>query len=255
MGNGNDILVGIDPVISSSKSYLFPNGLRSYLEDLDIKTLAQAHNSLPDAHHYWYSAKDLLLDGEWKDISNTFIRNMVLNGIHLSADSDSLLWEFNKKDGKISVAKAYECIVNSHNPVLSSRLYTSFWSRLLPRKIGCFLWLVLKNKVLTWDNIKKKGKIGPGICSLCYTNEETVHHLFSRCLIWKSILDLLCDQLQFYIPPEVDTIEEFMDHWASIFPRSSALFYLPHHTIWAIWKARDMVIFEGKKATVLGIYH
>ena len=66
VGNGNDILIGIYPVIGTPNSYLFPDGLRSYLEDLDIKTLAQAHNTLSDAHHYWYSAEELLLDSEWK---------------------------------------------------------------------------------------------------------------------------------------------------------------------------------------------
>ena len=187
VGNGNDILVGIDPVIGSTNSFLFPDGLRSYLEDLEIKTLAQVHNTLPDAYQYWYTAEELLLAGEWKDIWNSFVRHLVQNGIRLTDEPDSLLWEFNKKDGKLSAAKAYECIVRSHNPVLGSPLYTSLWSKSLPCKIGCFLWLVLRNKVLTWDNLQKKGKIGPGICSLCLACEEIVLHLFSRCMLWKSL--------------------------------------------------------------------
>ena len=40
VGNGNYILIDIDPVIGTSTSDLFPDGLRSYLEDVDIKTLA-----------------------------------------------------------------------------------------------------------------------------------------------------------------------------------------------------------------------
>ena len=84
-GNGNDILIGIDPVMGNPISHLFPDGLRSYLEDLDIKTLAQARNTLSDAHHYWYSAEELYLDGEWKEVWNTFTRDLDLNGIHLSS--------------------------------------------------------------------------------------------------------------------------------------------------------------------------
>ena len=134
----------------------------------------------------------------------------------------------------ISAVKAYECIVNSYNPVLGSRLYTSFWSGLLPHKIGCLSWLVLRNKVLTWDNLQKRGKIGPGICSLCFSNEETVFHLFSRCPIWISIHGLISDHLQLYIPPKADTIAEFMDFWVSVYPRGSVLSYIPHHIFWAI---------------------
>ena len=49
VGNGVDIWIGIDPVIGVSSTHLLPEELRSYLEDLDIKTLSQAHNTLPDS--------------------------------------------------------------------------------------------------------------------------------------------------------------------------------------------------------------
>ena len=67
VGNGRDISIGVDPLIGIPHSYLLPEGLRTYLEDLDITSLARAHNSLPDAQHYWYTVEELLLDGEWKE--------------------------------------------------------------------------------------------------------------------------------------------------------------------------------------------
>ena len=73
VGNGRDIQVGVDPLIGNSHTFLLPDGLRTYLEDLDIISLAQAHNSLPDAHGYWYSAEELLLEGEWKNAWNRYI--------------------------------------------------------------------------------------------------------------------------------------------------------------------------------------
>ena len=118
-------------MIGSANNFHFLEGLRTYLEDLNIITLALVHNTLPDACQYWYTADELLLDGEWKDIWNRFIRCLVRNGIRLSNDPDYLLWEFNKKDGKLSVAKAYECIVKSHNPVLGNRLFATLWSKSL----------------------------------------------------------------------------------------------------------------------------
>ena len=172
-------------MIGNPTSYHFPVEQRTYLEDLGIKTLAQAHNTLPDAHHYWYTANELYLEGDWKNIWNSFTRNLDLNGIRLSTECDLLIWEYNKVNGMISADKVYECIVNSYKPDPGSRLFNSLWSSLLPCKIGCFVWLVLRNKILTWDNLQKRGKIGPGICSLCYSNEETVHHMFSRCPIWR----------------------------------------------------------------------
>ena len=149
VGNGNDIWIGIDPVIGIPTSHLFPDGLRFYLEDLDIKTLSEACNTLSDSQHYWYSAEELYLDGEWKEVWNSYTRNLDLNGIRLSSQSDSLIWDYNKKDGTISADKVYDCIVKSFSPAMGSRLFKTLWSGTLPRKIGCFSWLVLRNKVLT----------------------------------------------------------------------------------------------------------
>ena len=255
MGDGNDILISMDPVIGNPAAFHFPEDLRTYLEDLGIITLAQVHNSLLDAHHYWFTAEELYLEGDWKNIWNTFIRCLDLNGIRLTNTSDSLIWEFNKISGLISADKVYECIVNSYQPNLGSRLFSTLWSNLLPRKIGCFTWLVLKNKILTWDNLQKRGKIGPGICSMCFANDETVHHIFSSCPIWRCILGAVCDQLQLCIPPVADSISVFFEEWVASYHRSSALFYIPHFAIWAVWKARNKAVFDGNKVNILCVMH
>ena len=57
MGNGNDIILGIDPIVGSQAPYILPLELREYLEDMDIVTLAQANNAQPNAHHYWFMAE------------------------------------------------------------------------------------------------------------------------------------------------------------------------------------------------------
>ena len=49
VGNGSDILIGVDSIISAHSSFILPEELRSYPEDLDICTLSQAHNILPDS--------------------------------------------------------------------------------------------------------------------------------------------------------------------------------------------------------------
>ena len=165
------------------------------MADLDIISLAQAQNSLPDAHCYWYSADELLLDGEWKTAWNSYTRALELNGIRLTEAPDILMWDYNKKDGMVSASSAYDCLVNFYRPVMRNRVSLSLWNSSLPRKIGCFIWLVQKNRILTWDNLQKRGKNGPGICVLCLNNEETVLHLFTRCPIWISIQGIISDLL------------------------------------------------------------
>ena len=67
VGNGKDVLIGIDLVIGVPTSLSLPDGLRTFLDDLDITSLSQACTTLSDSQHYWYSAEDLCMDGEWKE--------------------------------------------------------------------------------------------------------------------------------------------------------------------------------------------
>ena len=166
-GNGNDILLGVDPIIGTHNFYILPEELRSYLEDLDISTLSQAHNILPDAWSYWYTADELGLGGSLKEAWNAYTKGLLSGGIHLSPLSDSLVWDFNKKEGTISAKCAYDCIVHSFSHPVGSRIYLLLWNNDLPDKIGCFIWLDIGNKLLTWDNLQKRGWSGPGICALC----------------------------------------------------------------------------------------
>ena len=64
VGNGQDILVGVNPIIGTHSLSDLPLGLRDYLDDFGIVSLNHAHNSLPGLHNYWYSAKDLDIEGD-----------------------------------------------------------------------------------------------------------------------------------------------------------------------------------------------
>jgi hypothetical protein len=55
-----------------------------------------------------------------------------------------------------------------------------WWIKALPNFI-LFMWLILKNKVLTWEALQKRSKVGPGIYLLCQRSEETTSHLFHGC--------------------------------------------------------------------------
>ena len=157
MDNGNDIYIGVDPIVGNSSPYSLLVELRSYLEDLDICTLSQTHNILPDSQHYWYTAEDLGVAGDWKDAWDAYTGRLAQAGIHLTTQADSLAWDFNKKDGSLTTKLAYDRIVNHYSPRAGNRMDSFIWNRALPCKIGCFTWLVFWNKITTWDNLQKRG--------------------------------------------------------------------------------------------------
>jgi hypothetical protein len=49
-------------------------------------------------------------------------------------------------------------------------------------KTKLFMWLVHHKKILTWDNIRKRGILGPSICQLCKAEEETMEHILNSCI-------------------------------------------------------------------------
>ena len=65
----------------------------------------------------------------------------------------------------------------------------------------------------------------------------------------------VCDQLQLRIPPAAESISVFFKDWAASYHHSSALYYIPHFTIWAVWKARNRVVFYGFKVNILCVLH
>ena len=85
VGNGNNFLLGIDPIIGIPDSLTLLAGFLEYLEDLDIATLSQAQNTLPGLHKYWYTAEDLCVVGDWKLAWDTFMRSLEFGGIRLNS--------------------------------------------------------------------------------------------------------------------------------------------------------------------------
>ena len=61
MGNGEDIVIGYDPVIGSSSCLFFDQDFRSYLRDYGIQTLQHAQNPFVDSQSFWLTADDLEL--------------------------------------------------------------------------------------------------------------------------------------------------------------------------------------------------
>ena len=62
-----------------------------------------------------------------------------------------------KKLGTISARDAYDYIVCSFSPPAANLAESLLWTKALPKKISCFIWLVLRNRILTWENLQKRG--------------------------------------------------------------------------------------------------
>ena len=79
--------------------------------------------------------------------------------------------------------------------------WKKLWKAEGPLKAKVTLWMTLNNKILTWDNLQKKGWNGPNRHALCNSNEENVSHLFNFCSYVDTMWKTSCGELKFQGAP------------------------------------------------------
>ena len=92
------------------------------------------------------------------------------------------------KDGCFSVKLFYKVLFGSNSIVFPHQL---IWSNWVPTKMSFFAWEASWGKVLTLDQIKKRGRALANRCFLCGKDEETIDHLLLHCPVARLLWDLL----------------------------------------------------------------
>ncbi|XP_058082428.1 uncharacterized protein LOC131230536 [Magnolia sinica] len=122
------------------------------------------------------------------------------------SESDSIIWNL-EKSSIFSVRSLYNFLINSRS---ASIKYTPHfcWKYPVPPKLSAFTWLVCKKKILTIDNLRKRGMVLTNICLCCMRDEEYVNHLLLHCPfiseIWPDLL--LRFNMSWVFPNSVDLL-------------------------------------------------
>jgi hypothetical protein len=103
---------------------------------------------------------------------------------------DILRWG-HSTTGAFNIPEAYY-IKAGHKTLPREEVWGKIWDMKTWPKINTFLWLVAHNNILTWDNLWKRGFIGPSWCHLCGQEEETQNHLLNLCPYSSCIWDHKC---------------------------------------------------------------
>eukprot|EP00253_Pinus_taeda_P003861 PITA_03861 len=105
-------------------------------------------------------------------------------------------------------------------------------------------------KILTWDNIRKRGILGPSRCQLCEMHEETMEHILNNCSfpskLWESFASIFQQSDR-----DLGSITNTLNNWRSNFKNNEVLSITwaltPGFIIWNTWKERNNRIFKGGK--------
>lgn len=84
--------------------------------------------------------------------------------ITISEEMDTLRWGYEEK-GIFTMKEAYKIIVQER--LNKDNLWEKIWHAFNWTKVSTFLWLLCHNRILTWDNLRKRSFSGPSICLIC----------------------------------------------------------------------------------------
>lgn len=106
--------------------------------------------------------------------------------MYLSIRREMVVWKWGH--GKTFSTK--ECYFFLSHELITTG-FPNFWRLSVLEKTKIFNWLLLRNKILTTDNLRQGNLNSPFRCPLCIEEDEMVRHLFLECKytrgIWQQV--------------------------------------------------------------------
>jgi hypothetical protein len=113
------------------------------------------------------------------------------------------------------------------------------WKLQVPLRIHIFLWLLIKNKILTRDNLMKRKNLDDVTCLFC-TELESVRHLFFECCVAQSIWETISEMLGFQVGSDFESVAKL---WLSD-KKYKYVNVLNAIVLWSLWNTRNNLCFQ-----------
>eukprot|EP00253_Pinus_taeda_P003152 PITA_03152 len=132
------------------------------------------------------------------------------------------------------------------------KVWKELWQNPHWMKIKLFMWLVQHKKILTWENLRKRGVASPSRCQLYELQEETIEHLLNlypfTSSLWNWVASIFrqTDRDNFSI---IGTLKNWRKNFSENEIINKAWTLVPGFLIWDVWKERNNRIFKNRIGT------
>ena len=109
--------------------------------------------------------------------------------ILVSSSSHQLRWGRNT-EGNFNLKEAKQIVI-ACDYQYPDKAWKDLWQNPHWMKIKMLMWLVQQKKILTWENLLKKGLLGQSKCNQCGTQEEIMEELLNIFPFTSTLWDLL----------------------------------------------------------------
>jgi hypothetical protein len=163
------------------------------------------------------------------------------------------LWWLHSSKGLFEVKTFYQALSPSGS---SSFPWKSIWRSKAPPRVAFFTWTAAWGKILTMDNLRRRGMVVVNRCWLCESDEESVDHLLLHCGAARALWNAFFDRfgLCWVMPCSVN--ELLASWWSSGRSRSAVIWKMvPHCIMWCIWSERNNRCFEDSSRSIEELLH
>ncbi|CAL1388326.1 unnamed protein product [Linum trigynum] len=173
----------------------------------------------------------------------------IIPSINFTAGPERVTWLPDASAG-FSVKSAYDHLRADRHFGVEDFPFKVVWQKIIPSKICTFLWIVFHKRLLTRDNLKKRGIQLPSRCPLCEKAEENPNHLFINCSFSKEVWWRMRSFVRIASTTvDNDDISTRIMRWFCQNPSSpwqwcTKVFL--HAFCWSIWMERNSRVFKGE---------
>jgi hypothetical protein len=150
--------------------------------------------------------------------------------------------------------QGYEALAFLNEDEGSKWWWSVVWKWKCSTKNNIFVWLVLANKVLTWDNLQRRGWQGPNRCPLCEQDLESINHLFVTFPITKLVWQEVLSSLNCCGSWNEASYDRCLWSWLHDY-HLKAFKEIPTLITWGLWLHRNQALFEGIKQSSTMVVH
>jgi hypothetical protein len=212
------------------------------VKDAPVADFAQVRGN---AVHWEVTFTRLAQDWELESISSFF--DLLYSAKIIVSEKDKMCWKPARSKG-FQVKSFYTQLTFSGH---GSFPWKSIWKAKVPPRVVFFVWTAALGKILTADNLRRRGMIVVSWCCMCKADGESVDHLLLHCPYAKELWDMIFGLfgLQWVMPKRV--IDLFSCWYGSVGRHSVIWKAIPHCIMWCLWRERNARIFEDCELSVV----
>ena len=134
-------------------------------------------------------------------------------------------------------------------------LWSIIWKVWVQPKVSFFAWEATLGKVLTLDQIQKRGRSLASRCFLWHIEEESIDCFFVHCVKTRVLWELLFTLFKVSWVPSLSIREALLGWHSSFLGKKWRKVWRagPLCLFWTVWKVRNRIAFNGDELSILSL--